>query len=140
MMVHPNVTYLQREIKSFINYLQSLIDKAQIGEEFINNKEYSQFAERIWNVHYFSKELLGKKNLEETAYYNATIVKDLLEIPLHVNKKNRDFCSLIGAADRLKYDDNLETMKTMLHNFLKDKPSLEGLFDDLTVIYKDLAA
>ncbi len=139
-MSDEHVKYLQREIKSFINLTNSLIDKAQIGEEFVNNTEFLKFAEKIWDLHHFSKELLQKEHLDESVLYNARIIKNLIETPLYASSTNKESCSLIIAADRLKYDGSITSIKSIMHNLIKDSISSEVLLDDLMVIYKDLAA
>ena len=140
IMSLEHIKYLQREVKDFINLTHSLIDKAEIGEEFVNNAEFVKFAEKIWSLHHFSKELLLKSNFDESTMYNARIIQDLTETPIYSSGIEKNSCSLIRAADRLKLEGDATPIKSIMHNLIEDSLSSEVLFDDLMVIYKDLAA
>ena len=139
-MSDENVKYLQREIKSFINLTNSLMNKADIGEEFVNHTEFLKLAQKIWDLHHFSKELVQKKNIEESVLYNARIIQDLVETPIYSANRDKNSCSLIRAADQLKNEGQVTPLKSIMHNLIQDSIASEVLFDDLMAIYKDLAA
>lgn len=139
-MSNEHAKYLQREIKEFINSTHTLINKAHAGEGFVNNAELSRFAEKIWDLHHFSQELLQNENLDESVMYNARIVQDLTETPIYASSSDKESCSLVSAADQVKHDGEFTPIKSIMNNLIKDDISSEVLFDDLMVIYKELAA
>lgn len=131
---------LRREIKEFINATHFLIDKVQIHNNEVQEKELTTFAEKIWHLNHFSIELLNSQDLDESVLYNARIVKDLTETPIYASAEAKDGCSLVSAADYLIKEKQSSKIKTIMGNLISNDSASEVLFDNLMVIYKELAA
>ena len=131
---------LRREIKDFINTTHSLIDKVQIHNNEVQEKELTSFAEKIWQLNYFSIELLHSQDLDESVVYNARIIKDLTESPIYHTPESKEGCSLVSAADYLIKEKEYSKIKAIMGNLISNESASEVLFDNLMVIYKELAA
>ena len=129
---------LRKELKAFIHATKSLIDSKAIEEDSAD-QALSAFAEKVHTIHHFSEELLGDSSADEEKRYNARILKDLTESPIY-NGSNKNSCSLVSAADELKNNQEFSGLKSILSGFIKDQIAAEVLLDNLSVIYKELAA
>ncbi|MCH9617025.1 MAG: hypothetical protein SP4CHLAM5_06510 [Chlamydiia bacterium] len=138
-MADDNSNFLRDELKEFINTTKVMIDsKHSAADE--EEQALTNFAERVWNLNHFSLQLLNEKNAPEDAHYNARIIKDLTEATIYHGPTASDSCSLMTAADRLKKDKEFTAIKNIMSNFIKDQIAAEVLLDNLSVIYKELAA
>jgi len=135
-----NADYLRREIKEFINVTHYLIDKVQRHNNEVQEKELNSFAEKIYQLNHFSTLLLQAPGVDESVLYNARIIKDLTETPLYDNTGSKDGCSLLKAADHLIKENECSKIKSIMGNLISNETASEVLFDDLMVIYKELAA
>ena len=139
-MSDEKTTNLRREIKDFINTTHFLIHKIQSDNSEVLEKDLTCFAEKIWQLNHFSIELLNSKNLDESLLYNARILKDLTESPIYHTPESKQGCSLVNAADYLIKEKEFSKIKTIMGNLISNESASEVLFDDLMVIYKELAA
>ena len=131
---------LRKEIKTFINTTNFLIEKIQIENKNLEEQELLPFAETIHKLNHFSIKMLNSKNPQETYTENANIIKNLTESSISLDDTSSESCSLIGAADLLKNEHQASKIRTIIKNLALDQKSSEVLFDDLMVIYKELAA
>jgi hypothetical protein len=72
--------------------------------------------------------------------YNARIIKDLTEAPIYDSRRGAISCSMLAAADQLIKENEYAKMKSIMGNLISNETASEVLFDDLMVIYKELAA
>jgi hypothetical protein len=138
-MSDDNSNFLRNELKEFINTTKVMIDAKDSGVEH-KEQALTDFAERVWNLNHFSLQLLNEKNAHEDNHYNARIIKDLTEAIIYHGPTSKDSCSLMSAASSLKNDKEFSAIKNIMANFIKDQIAAEVLLDDLSVIYKELAA
>lgn len=131
--------YLRNELKEFIKSTKGIMDDKD-SEMDQEEKALTHFAERVWNLHHFSLELLNEKNTHEDIKYNARIIKDLTEATIYHGPTSKDSCSLVSAADSLKKNKEFTAIRNIMSNFIKDQIATEVLLDNLSVIYKELAA
>ena len=137
-MSDENSNFLRNELKEFIHATKLLIE-SKASEMDHEEQALTSFAERVWNLHHFSLQLLSEQNCDEEKKYNARIIKDLTEAPLY-HGSEKDTCSLVSAADSVKNKNEFTAIKTIMANFIKDQIAAEVLLDNLSVIYKELAA
>ncbi|MCH9811938.1 hypothetical protein K0U07_04140 [bacterium] len=129
---------LRKELKAFIHATKGLIDSKAL-EEDTADQALVAFAEKVHTIHHFSEEVLEDKSADEEKRYNARILKDLTESPIY-NGPSKNTCSLVSAADKLRHDQEFSGLKSIISGFIKDQISAEVLIDNLSVIYKELAA
>lgn len=128
---------LRREVKNFIDETHSLMSKS---DSDLSEEEFHNFADKIWSLNHYSNELLKEQDNDESIMYNARIIKDLTESPVYKSHTMNETCSLVSAADRLKKEKHLDSIRTIMMNLIRDQMASEVLLDDLMVIYKELAA
>lgn len=97
-------------------------------------QEMQTISQRIWDLHHFSQKLLAN-HPSESNYYNAKIIKDLIEeqIGRHAN-------SLIKAADLAKKNSDYKHMKAIILELAREDSAREVLFENLKEISQELAA
>ena len=139
-MLEENTQFLCREIKEFIHIANHLIDKVQRHNDEVQIKELSSFAKKIQQLNHFATELLKTPNTDESVIYNARMIKDITESPLYDARKGKIGFSMLAAADQLLKENESSTIKYIMGNLISNEMASEVLFDDLMVIYKELAA
>ena len=76
---------------------------------------------------------------DETAWYNASIIKDLVDEPLSVEGEHTPI-SLTQAADKTKKESNEQPMRLIVTAWAVETSLREVLVENLKQISQELAA
>lgn len=99
-----------------------------------NPDEFEEIAQRVWDLHHFSQELMEARPTE-SMYYNARIIKELTE-----ERLGEIDASLIEAADAMKKEKNDSLMKSAVEKLAQEDKARNVLFENLEEISQELAA
>lgn len=139
-MASEDTKHLSLELKEFINLTHSLILNEKADNQPYENQHLNSYAEKIWNIHHFTSEILKNQKESESTNYNLTILKNITETQIYSNTNSKESTTLISAADDFKYQHNDHKMELIFNNFVKDPKASEVFLENLMVIYKELAA
>lgn len=97
-------------------------------------EEFQELAQRVWDLHHFSMELMDARPTE-SIYYNARIIKELIEESLgEVN------ASLLEAADAMKKQNDESLIHRAVKKLAEEDSARTVLFENLEEISQELAA
>lgn len=125
---------LKDMIDLFLRDSAKTIRTVKRGEKNLDTKELEEVAQRIWDLHYFAKQLIEVRPTE-SLYYNARIIKEIVEEKL----KEVD-TSLLGAADALKKESNDKPIRIAIEKLASEDRARTVLFENLEEISQELAA
>ncbi len=125
---------LKEKIDLFLKESLKTIKKAKANHSPLSQNEIEKISQRICELHDCAKELLSTRPAEST-YYNAKIIKDLVE-----EKFGQNQTSLLEAADAMKTQSKQEPLKAIITVLARDDAAREVFFEDLKDISDELAA
>lgn len=129
---------LKRVIDNFLSQaIQSLkLLKKNHGE--LSRDDLERLAEKIWELRHYSVELLEKQP-DESTWYNASLIKDIVEQPIQLEEGHGSL-TMIQAADSAKKLQQTRPLQNIVVKWSKEYRTSEVLFEDLYEISRDLAA
>ena len=125
---------LKNMIDLFLQDSSKTIKRVKQSHQSPTEEEITQISQRVWDLHHFAKELL-RTNPTESLYYNAKIVKDLVEQRLNNPEK-----SLLEAADEMKKENHKNSMNSVITMLAEEDKARIVLFGNLEEISTELAA
>lgn len=128
---------LKKVIDAFLNQSDKTVEQVKQHQRPLSNEDFEVLAEKIWELRHFAIELLEQKP-DETTWYNASIIKDVTDQPLHID--DRTSVSLVHAASEVKRDHRIHSLETIVHALAEEDTLRNVLFEDLEQISRELAA
>lgn len=128
---------LQRVIESFLSQSSKALSESSQGQ--LSEEELEAFADKIWELRHFAVELL-ESHPDESTWYNASIIKELVEQPLVIEDETKPKKSLIQAADEIKKEHRTRTLIAVVQSLNKEPTFRDILFTNLKQISLELAA
>ncbi|MBM3192747.1 MAG: hypothetical protein FJZ59_00750 [Chlamydiae bacterium] len=138
-MNHLAKKNLQKVIESFLSESNRIVSIVETHPEKLQGRDLEILAEKIWDLRHFSIELLNQFP-DESTWYNASIIKELVDEPIAMDPNKRKKTSLIAAADLTKKSHNDKTLRHLLRSWTIEKKAREVLFSNLREISKELAS
>lgn len=138
-MNHLAKKNLQKVIESFLSESSRIVSIAENEPEKLQGRDIEILAEKIWDLRHFSIELLNQFP-DESTWYNASIIKELVDEPIALEPNKRKKTSLITAADLAKKSHNDKTLRYLIRSWTIEKKAREVLFTNLREISKELAS
>ena len=130
----PKSKALKEKIDLFIQDSLKTIKKAKRNHSEINEKEANALSKRIYELYRSANALLATRP-SESNYYNAKMIKDLIEQKFGQNKK-----SLLDAANKATRLAKPEALESIIRTLAEKDEAREIFFSDLQDISDDLAA
>ncbi len=130
---------LKKGIESFLTESSRIVATVENQPERLQNRDIEVLAEKIWDLRHFALELLHQFP-DESTWYNASIIKELIDEPLEIDPDGKAKISLIQAADLTKKSHNDKTLRTLIRAWTIEKKAREVLFSNLRDISKELTA
>ncbi len=130
---------LKKVIESFLSESSRIVATVENEPEKLQRRDLEILAEKIWDLRHFAIELLNQFP-DESTWYNASIIKDLIDEPIAMDPNKRKKTSLIQAADLAKKFHNDKTLRHLLRSWTIEKTAREVLFSNLKEISKELAS
>ena len=130
---------LRRVIEAFLQESTRIVATAENHPEQLKSSDLQILAERIWDMRHFSIELLDQLP-DESTWYNAAIIKQLIDEPLDIDPDGKEQISLIQAADYTKNLRNDQTLRMLLRAWTIEREARDVLFSNLRHISRELAA
>ena len=128
---------LKKGIESFLAESSRIVATVENQPERLQNRDIEVLAEKIWDLRHFALELLHQFP-DESTWYNASIIKELIDEPLEIDPDGKAKFSLIEAADLAKKSHNDKTLRTLVRAWTIEKKAREVLFSNLRDISKEL--
>ena len=138
-MNHLAKKNLQKVIESFLSESSRIVSIAENEPEKLQGRDIEILAEKIWDLRHFSIELLNQFP-DESTWYNASIIKELVDEPIALEPNKRKKTSLITEADLAKKSHNDKTLRYLIRSWTIEKKAREVLFTNLREISKELAS
>lgn len=130
---------LKKVIDSFLSESSRIVTTVENQPEKLQARDIEVLAEKIWDLRHFALELLHQFP-DESTWYNASIIKELVDEPLAIDPDGKVRISLIEAADLAKKTSNDKTLRTLVRAWTIEKAAREVLFSNLRDISKELTA
>lgn len=130
---------LKKVVDNFISQSAKTLNLLKQNHGQLGKEELDRLAERIWELRHYSVELLDQ-HPDETSWYNASLIKDIVEQPLEIDYVSHTGTTLIQAADSTKKFNQTRTMLAVVHYWSENARETEILFEDLKQISQELAA
>lgn len=109
------------------------------GEE-PKKDDLERLSKCIWDLRHFACELLEHGPSDENAFYNARIIKQIMEEPITLDRETSSAISLIDAADRVKRENQEAELQKLVSRWNNEVAMRKVFFDDLHQIAQELAA
>ncbi len=138
-MNHNAKKNLKKVIDAFLHESTRIVNTAENQPDRIQARDLEIFAEKIWDLRHFALELLDQFP-DESTWYNASIIKELIDEPLDIDPEGKVKVSLIQAADLAKKTRNDKTLRMLLRAWTIESAAREVLFSNLRDISRELAA
>ena len=130
---------LKKVIDSFLTESNRICKDIESNPEKLQHRDIEVLAEKIWDLRHFAIELLGQFP-DESTWYNASIIKELIDEPIEIDPDKKKKLSLIQAADLTKKKNNDLSLRMLLRSWSVEKSAREVLFSNLKEISKELTA
>ena len=130
---------LKKVIDSFLHESTRIVKTVENEPERLQARDIEVLAEKIWDLRHFAQELIGQFP-DESTWYNASIIKDLIDEPIYINPEGKSRISLIRAADLTKKSHNDKALRNLLRSWTVEKAARDVLFTNLVEISKELSA
>lgn len=138
-MNHNAKQNLKKVIESFLQESSRIVNTVENQPDKLQSRDLEVLAEKIWDLRHFALELLDQLP-DESTWYNASIIKELIDEPLEIDPDGKAKYSLIQAADLAKKAHNDKTLRMLLRAWTIEKEAKDILFSNLRQISKELAA
>ncbi len=125
---------LKDMIDLFLRDSAKIVRRVKRANSEPSEEEIAEISQRIWDLHHFALKLVSA-NPSESLYYNAKIIKDLVEEILLQPE-----ISLLEAADAMKKASDKTPMKTVILQLAQEDKARTVLFGNLEEISQELAA
>ncbi len=130
---------LKKVIESFLAESSRIVTTVENQPEKLQARDIEVLAEKIWDLRHFALELMAQFP-DESTWYNASIIKELIDEPLAIDPDGKTSISLIQAADHAKKAHNDKTLRTLIRAWTIEKKARDVLFSNLRDISKELTA
>ena len=130
---------LKKVIDSFLQESNRIVTTVEKAPEKLQSRDIEVLAEKIWDLRHFALELI-QQFPDESTWYNASIIKNLIDEPLEIDPDNKIKLSLLNAADLTKKNHNDRSLRNLLRTWTIEKASREVLFSNLRDISRELTA
>lgn len=130
---------LKKVIEAFLHESSRIINTVENQPEKLQARDLEIFAEKIWDLRHFAIELISQFP-DESTWYNASIIKQLIDEPLDIDPDKKTHISLIQAADLAKKTHNDQTLRSLIRAWTVESAAREVLFTNLREISQELSA
>ncbi len=130
---------LKKVIDAFLKESKRMVHEIETRPEKLQQRDIEVLAEKIWDLRHFAIELLGQFP-DESTWYNASIIKELIDEPIDIDPDKKRKLSLIQAADLTKKMHNDMSLRLLLRSWSVEKKARDVLFSNLAEISKELTA
>jgi hypothetical protein len=128
---------LKKGIESFLKESSRIVKTVENEPERLQSRDIEVLAEKIWDLRHFALELI-KEFPDESTWYNASIIKELIDEPLEIDPDGKAKISLIQAADLAKKLNNDRSLRTLVRAWTIEKKARDVLFSNLREISNEL--
>ncbi len=130
---------LKKVIESFLQESNRIVNTVEKTPEKLQSRDIEVLAEKIWDLRHFALELI-QQFPDESTWYNASIIKNLIDEPLEIDPDGKTKLSLLDAADLTKKSHNDRCMRNLVRSWTIEKAAREVLFSNLRDISRELTA
>ena len=130
---------LKKVLEAFLTDSSRILNTAENQPDKLQTRDFEILAERIWDLRHFALELL-EQFPDESTWYNASIIKELIDEPIEIDPDGKARISLIQAADLAKRMHNDKNLRMLLRSWIIDVSAREVLFSNLKQISRELIA
>lgn len=131
-------TKLRQVILKFLSQSEKTLEVAENKPDMLQIQDLDLLADKIQAMRQYAMELLNE-NLDESTWYNASIIKELLDEPLYIEGKKEQI-SLFEAANLVKSEKNDTILRLLLQALTVESDLKEVLFENLEQISSELSA
>ncbi len=128
---------LHKVIDAFVSESNRIIQTIEKEPNQLQNRDIEVLAEKIWDLRHFALELL-QQFPDESTWYNASIIKEIIDEPLEIDPDGKTKLSLLEAADLAKKMHNDRSLRSLLRSWIIETKAREVLFSNLRQISQEL--
>ena len=130
-------TLLKNSLDDFIKQISLLSKRIKAKSSNFKANELDDFAETVYRLRDYSTKLVNERPNEHT-WYNATIIKELVEEPFELTDSAHTSISIVEAADEIKHSHDTNHLTEIITSWLSDKSMYEVFVEDIMQISQEL--